>query len=107
MEDFTSLLDRITVKPRTSSTYNSDCLDQNGHAVFQKVDREDPRQWSLSIRTYITAVNMLMMFNATFASSAPTANIRGLMEHFEVSREAASLVTTLFLLGSVRTPPPL
>lgn len=59
----------------------------------------DPKQWSTARRWYITFVAVLLVVNATFASSSPSGCLEGISETFSVSREVAGLVITLFLLG--------
>jgi MFS family permease len=48
---------------------------------------------------YVTITAIIMVTNATFASSSPTGCIESISEHFGVSRLVANLVTTLFLFG--------
>ena len=79
-------------------------LDSDGYLVFAPGDLRDPRQWSISRKCYISAISILLVINATFASSAPTANIAGISRDFNVSAEAAGLVTTTFLLGYCAGP---
>lgn len=44
-------------------------------------------------------VAVLLVVNATFASSSPSGCIRGIAKEFNISLEVAGLVVTLFLLG--------
>lgn len=77
-------------------------LNEDGHLDFPPGDIENPKNWTKARRWYITIVAVLLVVNATFASSSPSGTLagpNGIAEHFHVSEEAAGLVTTLFLLG--------
>lgn len=64
----------------------------------------DPKNWSTARRWYITFVAVLLVVNATFASSSPSGCLQGISDTFSVSQEVAGLVITLFLLGYVFGP---
>ena len=64
----------------------------------------DPKNWSKVRRWYITVVAVLLVVNATFASSSPSGSIVGIVEEFNVSTVVAELIITLFLLGYVFGP---
>lgn len=105
-------LERFLSRP-TAKPYRSGKLDpstephfneKTGHLDFAPGDIENPKEWSVGRRLYITVVSVLMVVNATFASSSPSGSIEGIAEYFEVSREAAGLVITLFLLGYCAGP---
>jgi len=77
-------------------------LNAQGHLGFAPDDVENPQNWSRARRGYITVVSVLLVVNATFASSSPSGAIagpNGIANYFHVSHEAAGLVITLFLLG--------
>ncbi|KAG4439235.1 hypothetical protein IFR05_005273 [Cadophora sp. M221] len=102
MDRIERFLSRPTAKP-----YRSDALEKatvphknrNGLLDFSPDDIENPKNWSTKRRWYITVVSVLLVVNATFASSGPSGTLVGIAEHFHVSRVAAGLVITLFLLG--------
>jgi MFS family permease len=79
-------------------------LDDQGHLTFAPFDPENPKNWSFRRKCYITAVAILLVMNATFSSSAPSGSFQGVSDDFDVSLEAAGLVTTLFLLGYCAGP---
>jgi MFS family permease len=79
-------------------------LDANGHLKFSSDDPENPKNYSFSRKCYITGIAILLVMNATFASSAPSGSFQGVSDDFGVSLEAAGLVTTLFLLGYCAGP---
>ena len=101
MERIERLLSRPSAKPyRTKGIATSEpSLDQNGLLQFSPGDIENPKNWSPRRRWYITVVAVLMVVNATFASSSPSGCIESIAEELHVSVEAAGLVITLFLLG--------
>ncbi|KAH9211816.1 MFS transporter [Leptodontidium sp. 2 PMI_412] len=102
MDRIERFLSRPTAKP-----YRSDALEKStvphknrdGLLDFSPGDIENPKNWSTRRRYYITVVSVLLVVNATFASSGPSGTLVGIAEHFHVSRVAAGLVITLFLLG--------
>ena len=94
------LLSRPTAKPYRSKGLSSiPHLNSHGQLDFAPNDIENPKNWSASRRWYITVVSVLLVVNATFASSSPSGCLNGIASHFSVSVEASGLVITLFLLG--------
>lgn len=79
-------------------------LDSEGHLIFAPSDPSNPQNWSTRRKCYITAVVILLVTNATFASSAPSGAVDSIGEDLGVSAEAAGLVTTIFLLGYCAGP---
>jgi MFS transporter, DHA1 family, multidrug resistance protein len=101
------ILSRPTAKPYRSSGIDSSDephLNQDGLLEFAPGDIENPKEWSPRRKIYITVASVLMVVNATFASSAPSACLGSITTTFNVSREAAALVITLFLLGYCAGP---
>ncbi|CZT04773.1 related to mfs-multidrug-resistance transporter [Rhynchosporium agropyri] len=102
MDHIERFLSRPTAKP-----YRSDNLEKSGELHknsdglldFSPGDIENPKNWSTGRRWYVTVVSVLLVVNATFASSGPSGTLEGIAEHFKVSSTAAGLVITLFLLG--------
>ncbi|CCG84878.1 protein of unknown function [Taphrina deformans PYCC 5710] len=108
MDKIERLLSRPVAKP-----YRTKHLDggpnihlnpQTGFLDFSPNDIENPKNWSKVRRWFITVVAVLLVVNATFASSSPSGCLEGIAETFGVSEEAAGLVITLFLLGYVFGP---
>ncbi|KAF2170391.1 hypothetical protein M409DRAFT_64149 [Zasmidium cellare ATCC 36951] len=87
---------RLDVDPEKELNY--------GQVDFATDNTENPKNWSSTRKCYLTGVAILMVMNATFASSAPTGVIQGISDDLKVSVEAAGLVTTLFLLGYCAGP---
>ena len=80
-------------------------IRQNRCYAWQVLTRsEDPKNWSWGRRVYITVVAILLVVNATFASSSPSGCLVGISEEFNISVEASGLVITLFLLGYCAGP---
>lgn len=108
MEKLERLLSRPAAKPfrtrhlleRTDAPY----LNSAGLLDFAPGDIENPKNWSKARRWYITVVSVLLVVNATFASSSPSGCLTGIAEELHVSSEAANLVITVFLLGYVFGP---
>ncbi|KUI65043.1 hypothetical protein VM1G_00536 [Cytospora mali] len=103
------ILSRPTAKPYRSSNihHSSDrrpTLNHEGHLTWDEDDIENPQNWSLARRAYITICAVLLVVNATFASSSPSGCLESISEWFDVSAEAAGLTITLFLLGYCAGP---
>ncbi|KAL7793007.1 major facilitator superfamily domain-containing protein [Trichoderma ceciliae] len=107
MGAITRILSRPVNKPyRTKDLHSSDppFLNASGHVDFAPGDVENPRNWSMARRFWITAATVLLVMNATFASSSPSGCFPSIAESFDVSTEAAGLTITLFLLGYCAGP---
>jgi DHA1 family multidrug resistance protein-like MFS transporter len=101
------LLSWPVAKPYWSNGINNDgrpYLNENGHVDFAPGDIENPKNWTTKRRWYITTVAILLVVNATMASSSPSGTLRSISKELHVSEEAADLVTTLFLLGYCAGP---
>ncbi|KAJ5261358.1 hypothetical protein N7478_011953 [Penicillium angulare] len=79
-------------------------LNQNGYVDFAPGDIENPQNWSMGRRAAITIAGVLLVMNATFASSAPSGCFESMAEHFSISTEVAGLTITVFLLGYCAGP---
>lgn len=107
MDRLSRVISRTNAKPYRSAGINDSgapALDEHGHLQFSVNDIENPKSWSVARRWYITIVSVLLVVNATFASSSPSGTLKGISKQFQVSEEAAGLVVTLFLLGYVFGP---
>jgi len=101
------MLSRPVAKPYRSGdieTAETPYLNDDGHLDFAPGDIENPKNWSLGRRWYITIISNLLVVNATFASSSPSGCLEGIARDLHVSVEASGLVITLFLLGYVFGP---
>lgn len=75
MDRLEKILSRPTAKPYRSGKLDPDhkpYLNDDGHVDFEPGDIENPKCWSRGRRWYITVVSVLMVVNATFASSIPS-----------------------------------
>ncbi|CAN9330558.1 unnamed protein product [Alternaria alternata] len=107
MEKLERFLSRPTAKPyKTSDIEASEeiYLNDEGLLEFGPNDIENPKNWSTARRWYITVVSVILVVNATFASSSPSGTLESLSTDLHVSTEAAGLVITLFLLGYCAGP---
>jgi len=91
---------RVKSHPDCSSPF----LSRDGLLDFAPGDSSKPLNWSNKRKYGITGVSILLVVNATFASSAPTGAFQGISKDLNVSNEVAGLVTTLFLLGYYTGP---
>lgn len=69
------ILSRATAKPYKTAELEFEerpYLNDNGHIDFKPDDIENPHNWSNPRRWYVTICSVLLVVNATFASSAPS-----------------------------------
>jgi len=107
MNTIERILSRPVAKPYRSGKIDPNekpYLNDNGLLDFAPGDVENPKEWSTRRRWYCTTVAVLLVVNATFASSSPSGCLLSIAKHFQVSRVAAGLVITLFLLGYCAGP---
>lgn len=106
MEGLARILSRPVAKPyRTKNVRDEGIhLNKDGLLDFAENDIENPKNWSVRRKWYITVASVTLVVNATFASSGPSGAFDSIAEELHVSTEAAGLVTTLFLLGYVFGP---
>jgi multidrug resistance protein len=83
---------------------NPPYLNKDGNVDFEPGDVENPQNWSTPRRFTVTVSAVLLVLNATFASSSPSGVIQSISMEFGVSRVAAGLTITLFLLGYCAGP---
>ncbi|PWY80420.1 MFS multidrug transporter [Aspergillus sclerotioniger CBS 115572] len=67
--------------------------------TFRIDDTEDPKNWSKPFKWYCTMIVSFACFVVTFSSSVITADIEGPAKAFGVSREASTVVVTVFVIG--------
>lgn len=79
-------------------------LNEKGFLDFRPGDPEHPHNWSFSRRSLISLATVLLVINASFASSSPTGCLPSMVRHFHISQEAAVLTATVFLLGYCAGP---
>ncbi|KAK8913539.1 Efflux pump FUBT [Metarhizium anisopliae] len=79
-------------------------LNNQGLLAFKPHDVENPQNWSTLRRIAVTICAVMLVMNATFASSAPSGCIPSIAKEFGISKEAAALTITLFLLGYCAGP---
>jgi DHA1 family multidrug resistance protein-like MFS transporter len=107
MEKLERFLSRPTAKPyktRDIEASEEIHLNDDGLLEFGPDDIENPKNWSTARRWYITVVSVILVVNATFASSSPSGTLESISTDLHVSTEAAGLVVTLFLLGYCAGP---
>ncbi|KAJ5910384.1 MFS general substrate transporter [Penicillium tannophilum] len=88
----------------THITDETPYLNENGYIDFAEGDIENPRNWSIARRTTITMSAVLLVVNATFASSSPSGCFGSISKQFNISTEVAGLTITVFLLGYCAGP---
>jgi len=107
MDRLEKILSRPNAKPyRTRGIAANEriYLNDKGQIDFAPNDIENPKNWSMKRKAYITFASVLLVINATFASSGPSGCLPSISEELHVSTEAAGLVVTVFLLGYCAGP---
>lgn len=107
MTGLTRFLSRPVNKPyRTKDLDHTEppFLNDQGLLAFSPNDIENPQNWSTPRRITVTICAVMLVMNATFASSAPSGCIPSIAKDFNISTEAAALTITLFLLGYCAGP---
>ncbi|QSZ29606.1 hypothetical protein DSL72_004122 [Monilinia vaccinii-corymbosi] len=101
MDRIKRVLSRPNAKPYRTKHINDEqpYINEKGHLDFGPGDIENPKNWSKARRWYITAASVLLVVNATFASSSPSGCLKGIAKEFHVSPEASALVVSVFILG--------
>jgi len=66
---------------------------------FAENDPENPKNWSKARKWWITMMVALLCFVVAFASSVITADVGAVAEEFNVSREAALVPISVFVVG--------
>ncbi|RDX41756.1 MFS general substrate transporter [Lentinus brumalis] len=113
--DDTSSQSSATIDPGSASRQDVDINAQFEHEAYGPAageepedsfevnipldDPANPKSWSRAYRWYITALSAMLLFNATFASSAPSGIVPQLIEHFHFGTEVATLTIAIFVAG--------
>ncbi|KAF4998106.1 hypothetical protein FGRMN_3403 [Fusarium graminum] len=79
-------------------------INQDGYVDFSSGNLENPRNWSPTRKWAVTCLAVLLAMNGNFASSIFSGSTDSVVEEFGVSEVAASLTTTMFLLGFCAGP---
>lgn len=101
------LFSRPTAKPYRTKQLEQDnppFLNADGFVDFKPDDIENPHNWSTRRRGAVTMATVLLVMNATYASSSPSGCLRSISQDFNISIEVAGLTITLFLLGYCAGP---
>ncbi|PFH45654.1 hypothetical protein AMATHDRAFT_71263 [Amanita thiersii Skay4041] len=101
-----------TPRSSTSTTYSIDHIppppptgkDPNQVTWDGPDDKSNPQNWTTAYKWAITTLCIALTVNVTFASSAPSATSRSLVQEFHITNEVSYLVTTVFLIGYVFGP---
>ncbi|KAM0391097.1 hypothetical protein ACHAQC_007277 [Fusarium culmorum] len=95
----------MTSKSDTShDRHNGLYINDRGYVDFFPEDKENPRNWSKKRRWCITCIAVFLAMNGNFASSIFSGSVDSVVEEFGVSTVAASLTTSMFLLGFCAGP---
>ncbi|SCN92498.1 related to mfs-multidrug-resistance transporter [Fusarium fujikuroi] len=99
-------LQRGLSKIALSPSPDSERLETNRDDIveFRDDDVDNPRNWSLARKRYVTAITMLLLANGSIASSTTAGNTQSITQEFGISNVAAQLTTSLYLLGFCTGP---
>jgi len=79
MEGITRLLSRVNAKPYRGRDVRYDgapFLNDKGQVDFAPGDVENPRNWSTGRRAFVSIAAIMLLTNATFASSSPSGTFK-------------------------------
>ena len=95
------IIDQGITNPEIESwPYQGNGTEEEPFAVvWMDNDPRNPLQWSYSYKWVIVLSSAFSVLGVTFASSAFSGGIRGLVEEFHTSAEVAILGLSLFVLG--------
>ncbi|KAI1059170.1 hypothetical protein LB507_004102 [Fusarium sp. FIESC RH6] len=98
-------LSRVTLKPSSEcERHRHPSLSNDNWIIFRDYDTEDPLNWPLARKRYISSVAVFISLNGCLASSITTGTTESITEEFGISRVAAQLTTSLYLLGFCAGP---
>ncbi|ORY88386.1 major facilitator superfamily domain-containing protein [Leucosporidium creatinivorum] len=72
--------------------------------VWAENDPDNPQNWSVAYKWWLTALCSFLTISVTFASSAPSSATRLIAADFGTSTEVAILTTSMFLCGYILGP---
>lgn len=106
MDALSRVFSRPQAKPYRSGALKQDPvqLDENGLLKWGEHDIENPKNWSRARRWYITIICIVLVTNASMASSSPSGCLPSISEELRVSTEVSKLTVTLFVLGFASGP---
>ncbi|KAF4454636.1 hypothetical protein F53441_2870 [Fusarium austroafricanum] len=105
MNSLQRVFSKITLKPSAGSErHQRPEANEDDFVEFRGGDVENPRNWSLARKRYITAITLLLSANGSIASSITAGNSQSITEEFGISTVAAQLPISLFLLGFCAGP---
>ena len=79
-------LSGVTVKPDAEPEAQlKPYIGDNGYIDFRPGDIENPRNWSLLRRWYITLVSVFLAMNGNVASSITSGTTQSITEEFHIS----------------------
>ncbi|SCV58347.1 uncharacterized protein FFB14_15584 [Fusarium fujikuroi] len=102
MNSLQPVLSKIALSPSP----DPERLETNGDDIveFRDGDVDNPRNWSLARKRYVTATTMLLLANGSISSSITAGNTQSITQEFGISNVAAQLTTLLYLLGFCAGP---
>lgn len=74
--------------------------DAEWEVKFAPGDRANPMLWSVAMKCWLTFLSGVLVLNASFASSAPSATVAATMREFGIAdRTVGTLIVSIFVLG--------
>jgi MFS family permease len=98
-------MSKVTLKPKADSElHQTPYVNGDDFVDFRDDDVENPRNWSLARKRYITAMVVILSLNGSIASSITAGSTQSIRDEFGISNVTVQLTTSLFLLGSCAGP---
>ncbi|OBS19114.1 hypothetical protein FPOA_10838 [Fusarium poae] len=105
MNSVQRILSRVSLQPNTKSEPQQEpSLNEENLIKFRDGDLDNPENWSLARKRYVSAVAVLLSMNGNISSSIMAGSTQSVTQEFNVSRVATALTTSLFLLGLCAGP---
>ncbi|WZH44212.1 major facilitator superfamily domain-containing protein [Fusarium acuminatum] len=98
-------MSKITLKPSADSElYQTPYVNGDNFVDFRDDDVENPTNWSLTRKRYITAMVVILSSNGSIASSITAGSTQSIRDEFGISNVTVQLTTSVFLLGFCAGP---
>ncbi|USW50136.1 Putative major facilitator superfamily, MFS transporter superfamily [Septoria linicola] len=97
-------MDEPSETKQTESPTAGPSQNDAGQLTFAPDDDDNPKRWSTTRKCILSFTSILLVFNATFASSGPSGVLPSIREEMHVGQEVASLTISVFVISNAVGP---
>ncbi|KAI5368321.1 putative major facilitator superfamily, MFS transporter superfamily [Septoria linicola] len=97
-------MDEPSETKQTESPTAGPSQNDAGQLTFAPDDDDNPKRWSTTRKCILSFTSILLVFNATFASSGPSGVLPSIREELHVGQEVASLTISVFVISNAVGP---